>query len=203
MNNSSLNSQLIREFKNGSHDAFKEIYLTYYEDLCIYACNYTNDHYTAEDLVQNLLLKFWENKETINIGINLKNYLYKSVYNAFIDNFRKEKKLKEKLETLRYNLLNDIIEEDSELLDKRLAILREGIEELPKKCKKIFLLSKFEGMSYKQIAETLNISVNTVENQIGKAFKMLRMKSEEYKNLNLFISFSHLQKIINYCVNKV
>lgn len=189
MKEHSLKHKLVTDFKKGDVEAFKEIYLTYYQDLCIYACNYTNDRYAAEDLVQNLLLKFWENRATITIDMALKSYLYKSVHNSFIDNYRKEKYLKDNLEDLRYKLLIDSVEENTDIQDRRLAILREGIQELPLRCREIFLMSKFEGMSYKQIAEKLNISVNTVENQIGKAFKMLRIKLKSGKSLNLFLGF--------------
>ncbi|UNY98934.1 RNA polymerase sigma-70 factor [Zhouia spongiae] len=185
----SLKHKLIADFKKGNVEAYKEIYLTYYQDLCIYACSYTNDHYAAEDLVQNVLLKFWENRASINIDTALKSYLYKSVHNSFIDGYRKEKNQKENLEDLRYKLLIDSIEENTDIQDSRLAILREGIGELPQRCREIFMMSKFEGMSYKQIAENLNISVNTVENQIGKAFKILRTKLKTGRYVNLFIDF--------------
>ncbi|WP_161808329.1 RNA polymerase sigma factor [Zhouia amylolytica] len=199
----SLKHKLITDFKKGNVEAYKEIYLTYYQELCIYACSYTNNHFAAEDLVQNVLLKFWENRTTININIALKSYLYKSVHNSFIDGYRKEKNHKESLEALRYKLLIDAIEERTDVQDNRLAILREGIEELPQRCKEIFVMSKFEGMSYKQIAENLNISVNTVENQIGKAFKILRSKLKTGSYVNLFIDFFVTKLAWNKTAQKV
>ncbi|WP_158655239.1 RNA polymerase sigma factor [Flavivirga eckloniae] len=188
-NLSYTNEALIDAFKNGDKEVYKYIYLTYYQDLCVYIKGYTNDKQAAEDIVQNVLLKLWENRDEIQIHSSFKGFLYKSVYYSFMDLYRKKKRINEKLESLRYNILNELIEDDNELKEKRLLALRKAIEELPTKCKEIFVLSKFEGLKYKEIADALGISINTVENQVGKAFKILRKKMFENKYLNLFINF--------------
>ncbi|WP_299556406.1 RNA polymerase sigma factor [Seonamhaeicola sp.] len=187
--NSYSDKELVSALNEGDRAAYKYIYLTYYNDLCKYISSYTNSPQAAEDIVQNVLLKLWEKRTDLKIHTSFKNYLFRSAYHTFIDNYRKKKKINEKLETIRHHALNEIIEEHSSLKEERLVALRKAIEELPPKCKNIFVLSKFEGYKYKEIAEILGISVNTVENQIGKAFKVLREKILNTKPLNFFLSF--------------
>jgi len=160
-----------------------------YNDLCIYLRNYSGNNDNVEDIVQNVLLKLWEKRAEIQIHTSLKSYLFRSVHHTFIDSYRKTKRVNEKLEALRFNNLHEIIEEDNQLKEQRLLALKKAIEELPPKCKEIFLLSKYQGYRYKEIAERLGISINTVENQISKAFKVLRQKVVNAKYFNLFLSF--------------
>lgn len=194
LKNSYTNKQLTEDFKIDSNKAFKEIYLAYYPGLCLYANSYTRDKQVSEDLVQNILLRFWENRASFNVQQDIKSYLYKSVYNSFIDSVRKEKTLNKNLEDLRYSMLSSINEEDQETIDERIAVLKTEIEKLPERCKEIFILNKYESLKYQQIAEKLNISINTVENQIGKAYKILRMKLADKKYLTMFFSLIFKRK---------
>jgi len=181
--------ELLIALKNDDSRAYKQIYMTYYQGLCVYINSYTNNIQTSEDIVQNVLLKVWEERDRIQVHSSIKSYLYKSAYYSFIDFYRKKKTFNKKLESLRYKILNDLLEEEVGLKEKRLIALRKAIDNLPSKCKEIFVLSKFDGLKYKEIAETLDISINTVENQIGKALKTLREKMVDARYLNLFISF--------------
>lgn len=187
---------MTEDFKNDSNRAFKEIYLTYYQDLCLFANSYTKDKQASEDLVQNILLKFWESKDSFNVQQDIKSYLYKCVYNSFLDSVRKEKTRHRNLEELRYTLLLEINEEDYEILEERLKILKIEIEKLPERCREIFILNKYESLKYQQIAEKLNISINTVENQIGKAYKILRTKLISKNYLTMFFSLIFKRKTI-------
>ena len=105
-----------------------------------------------------------------------------------------EKTLNKNLEDLRYSMLSSINEEDQETIDERIAVLKTEIEKLPERCKEIFILNKYESLKYQQIAEKLNISINTVENQIGKAYKILRMKLADKKYLTMFFSLIFKRK---------
>ena len=182
------NKQLLTKLKDGDREAYKYIYMTYYKDLCVYLRSYT-DSQTAEDIIQNILLNLWEKREKTNIHTSIKSYLYKSAYYTYIDFYRKKKRINEKLESLRHNVLNEIIENDNQVKEHRIIALRNAIEELPPKCKEVFVMSKFEGLKYSEIAETLGISTYTVEGQIGKAFKIIRKKVIGIKYINLFINF--------------
>lgn len=158
----------------GDIKAYETIYRIFYDGLCRYLSNFCNDKSTVEDIVQDVLIKLWTNKAEIEIHTSLKSYLYKAVYFSFLDNYRKNKRISENLEQIRYNLVNELESEAIENDEKQVKILHTAIEKLPSRCKEIFLLNKYEGYRYKEIAEHLNLSIKTVENQIGRAFSIIR-----------------------------
>jgi RNA polymerase sigma-70 factor (ECF subfamily) len=161
---------------------FKDLFGLYYVPLCYYSRKFKLDTYEAEEVVQRIFLKIWENRDHILIEKSISAYLYQSVRNESI-NFLKQKlatsKNQEKYEKrLRYaNLFEAISEENgsSVLLVQELeGQINSAIEALPEKCREIFLLSRKENLSIKEIAEQLNISVNTVQSQISIALAKLR-----------------------------
>ncbi|MBD0825481.1 RNA polymerase sigma factor [Aestuariibaculum marinum] len=188
MNNSLLHTDLVINFKNGDKEAFEKIYKLFYQDLNRFIQSYTKDRELSQDLVQNAFLKIWEIKESIDPKENLKSYLYKLVYNSFIDKIRKDKNFNNKIEEIKYQHFIENLEEDKELKLKRLKAIEDSIEILPKKCKEIFILSKYNGLKYQQIADNLGISVNTVKVQISKAYKLLSRNLISKDTLNFFIS---------------
>lgn len=167
---------LLSKLKKGNKKAFEEIYVRFYSELCVYISNFTNNQLVAEDIVQDVLMKMWNNRADIHIHTSLQSYLYKSVYFKFIDHYKKKKMINEKLESVRYNLMNEIMAEESPEDEIRVLKLRKAIDSLPDRCKEIFILSKYEGYEYKEIASYLGLSPKTIENQIGKAFIILREK---------------------------
>ncbi|WNH07640.1 RNA polymerase sigma factor [Thalassobellus suaedae] len=124
--------------------------------------------------------------------------LIKPVYKTFLDLIRKEKTINKRLKEFRDKLLLDIIEEDNHLLNKKSCLLKEEIDKLPLRCKEIFMIFKLKDLKYNQIVDKLNISKNTVENQIGKAYKILRRKLKDV--FNLFFSVLNSRKIKNRCI---
>lgn len=182
---------LVLKLSEGDRKAYRLIYTSYYNNLCIYLCSFANNDQLAEDIAQDVLLKLWEKREKLKIHTSLKSYLYKSAYNTFINNYKVNKRINKSLEAIKFERLNQIEneEEDVKMEEQRLLYLRLAIDELPPKCKKALLLSKMEGYKYKEIAETMNISVKTVENHITHAFKLLRRKIRNNKFLLFFINF--------------
>ncbi|GAA4304665.1 RNA polymerase sigma-70 factor [Aestuariibaculum suncheonense] len=189
MNNSSVNNDLLCDFKKGNKVAFKKIYVLYYQDLCCWINSYTKDKDLAEDLVQNAFLKLWEQRGKLAINDNIKSYLFKLVYNSFLDKIRRDNIFNKKIEEIRYSHIIASMDEDQDIQEKRLNILKQSIDDLPKKCKEVFILSKYDGLKYQQIADQLGISKNTVEVQISKAYKILRKSLLNKNGLSLFISF--------------
>ncbi|MBD0824903.1 RNA polymerase sigma factor [Aestuariibaculum marinum] len=168
------NINLIRQLQNGDEEAFSHLINTYHKPLYIYALNLTKDHAAAEDIVQNTFLKTWKYRKKLNPDLPIKNLLYKSTFNNFISHYRKEKPF-QSIEETYIEAINETIEDDNaEILSKKIEMVTQGIEELPKKCKEIFLLSKQDGLTNSEIAEYLSISVKTVEGQITKAYRILR-----------------------------
>ena len=175
---------------------FSDIYLKYYLKLTMFAREYVISEADAENIVQDTFMFLWENKGVLPTINNINAYLFTIIKNRCIDflrgkiseNTRKEKiqttfetELKLKLDSLDFFDTHDLTEEKIE------EIINEAIDSLPEKCREIFILSRFEGMKYKEIAEKLNISVNTVENQMGIALRKLRIKLHNYLPIYFFV----------------
>ncbi|NNG11213.1 MAG: RNA polymerase sigma-70 factor [Arenibacter sp.] len=169
-------STLIEGLKKGKEDAYVYLVEHYHNQLCIYANSLIRDDLLAEDIVQNVFVQVWEKRNKLKHDFSLQNYLYKSVHNKFIDQYRKGKAVMA-LEKKYIAALELAVEEKDEIQEQKiLNILFDAIQELPPKCKQIFLMSKKEGLTNIEISEYLNISKKTVEGQITKAFCILREK---------------------------
>jgi len=146
----------------------------------------TNCKDTAEDIVQDCFYKLWKSKESIMVKISLKAYLYRSVTNASLNHIRLSKKHSDITElTIEPYEENTLPEPQVDITKK----VKEAIESLPPKCKTIFVLSRYQGMKYREIAETLNISIKTVENQMSIAFDKLRESLKEYASVLPILCF--------------
>jgi len=163
---------LIKLLKEDDQKSFTFLMNNYYERLCVYANLFTKDSAESEDIVQNVFVKIWTRRNKLNENISIKSYLYKSVYNEFIDHYRKNKPLVA-LDEKYIKEIDSFLEEDEMSLQKAIIKLNEGIDKLPSKCREIFILSKKEGLSNDEISKHLNISLKTVEGHITRGFKAL------------------------------
>ena len=148
------------------------------------------DKDAAEDIVQEVFIRFWNKKEDLPKDLDPKAYLFKSVYNASL-NFIAEQKKSTKVEA--ETLINVEANEkaDGEILHQETAeAIRLGLEELPPACKNVFLLSRNEDLSYKEIADTLDISIKTVEAQMSKALRILRKHLMPFLSISILIIWS-------------
>lgn len=187
---------LINALKNGDATAYTFLVNNYNHKLCVYAFSLTNDSDLSEDIVQNVFMAIWKKRDKLKEDFVIKSYLYKSVYNEFIDQYRKEKSVLP-LEKKHFDALTTIIEEDDEKsLEKLIKLVKQEIENLPPKCKQTFLLSKQDGLTNIEIAEHLNISIKSVEAHITKAFFILRKTVGEKVNTILFLLFGMKTKRI-------
>jgi RNA polymerase sigma-70 factor (ECF subfamily) len=152
----------------------------------------------AENIVQDLFLFLWENRIILHTINNLNAYLFTLTKNRCIDFLRgkiNENTRNEKMQSLfesELKLKLDSLEifETHHLSDEKIEeIINDAINALPKKCREIFVLSRFEGMKYKEIAEKLDISVNTVENQMSIALRKLKVSLKQYLPLYYFLLF--------------
>jgi len=188
------NNVLIDALKNGDEKAYAYLIDTYHHKLCVYANSLVKNIYSAEDIVQNVFIKVWEQRTRLKSDHALKSFLYKLVYNEFIDLYRKNQSLFS-LEKSYYDALNSIVfEDDSESFQRVLNVVNKEIQNLPPKCKEVFILSKKEGLTNIEIAEHLDVSVKTVEAQITKAFSILRTSLEEKIKNVLFLLFGKKKK---------
>ncbi len=146
----------------------------HYNELCSYIYKMSGNKHQAEDIVQNVMLKIWKNREKLNISTSIKSYLYKACYNELIDTFRQNKKELNYIELIQKSTLDLFAEEENDVMNQRLTKVKNEIEKLPKKCKEAFILNKIKGLKYKEVALSLDISVKTVEIHISKG--MTRIK---------------------------
>lgn len=166
----------INKLQKGDEAAFQELVEKYSDALFGYALSLSGNHHTANDIVQEVFISTFEYRKKLNHKYSIKSFLYKSTYNKFIDLYYKNKSRSELHEQYRL-ILNQLLinpQENSLMLEK----MKREIENLPKKIKEIFVLSKTNGYTNLEISETLSISVKTVESNITKAYKILKKKLE-------------------------
>jgi RNA polymerase sigma-70 factor, ECF subfamily len=180
--------QLLVTLQAGDITAFEMIFKTYYQPLCNYAYSFVHDRDEAEEIVQATFLSVWEKKDNLTIHTGVKPYLYAMVRNAAL-NVLKHEKIKQQHATVELAVAERSAESvtrtvmASELEDR----IYKALNKLPEQCRLVFKLSRFEELKYAEIAEQLNISIKTVENQMGKALKIMREQLKDY--LPLLIVF--------------
>ncbi|GAA3643060.1 RNA polymerase sigma factor [Flavivirga jejuensis] len=168
------NVEFIESLKKGNENAYTYLVKTYHKPLFIYALSLTNDHAQSEDIVQTVFLKSWEFRKRLNPDYSIKSFLYKTTYNEFINQYHQTRAISN-LEKVYIEAIDETVDSsNSELLEQKIALVTEGIKNLPKKCKETFLLSRKDGLTNMEISDYLNISIKTVEGHITKAFSILR-----------------------------
>jgi RNA polymerase sigma-70 factor (ECF subfamily) len=168
---------IINNIKTGDKKAFDSLFCKYYAALCYYAEKILRRQDLAEGIVQELFIRLWENKNAFQVESGIKPYLYSSVKNRCIDEIRKQQVRDNYLKEKQQDPEDLLVEkEDKEMQAERLRAVKKAINELPEQRKKIFKMSRLLGLKYNEIAETLDISPKTVENQMGFALKQLREK---------------------------
>lgn len=193
--NFSNNSDLILYLKKGNVNAYAYLVDSYNHRLCLYANSLMNDVPVSEDIVQNVFIKVWEKRDNLKADFSIKSYLYKSVYNACINEYKRNQSVTT-LEKKYIEELDRILEDKNEdALEKLIGLVKEAIQELPPKCKEIFILSKKEGLSNIEISEYLNISKNTIERQINIAFSKIRKNVGNKTDIILFLLFGFRQDL--------
>lgn len=185
---------LMESLKNGDEKAYKFLLNKFHRKLNAYALTLVNDHSMAQDIVQNVFLKTWKNRNKLNPEFSIQSFLYKSVYNEFINTYQQNKAMMLLQQTYVDSLQQVVETTDESSIERMLAIINREIQNLPPKCQKVFILSKKEGLTNIEIAEHLEISIKTVEAQISKAFKILKEKLKDNYNMMLFLLFHSSQK---------
>ncbi len=153
--------------------------------MVIYASRFMYTRDEAEEVTQEVFVRFWEKCDTLSSDSSIKSFLYKSVHNSCLNKIKHEK-VKDAYKQYTEQFLESTAQD--ELNDPNPDALRSRIiteiDKLPPKCCKIFKLSRFEGLKYQEIADHLDISIKTVEVQMGKALKILRGKLKDLKNIS-------------------
>ncbi|HQG75926.1 MAG TPA: RNA polymerase sigma-70 factor [Bacteroidales bacterium] len=180
-------TDVFRSIQKGDHKAFSQLFDSYYISLCFFAARYLHDLSLARSLVQDLFIDLWQRREKIEVAVSVKAYLYISVKNRCIDYLRAKRPevgITEPEAAVSQVPFRDLIEEAE--LNERINL---SINRLPDKCREIFLLSRMEGLKYAEIARKLDLSVKTVEMQMGIALRKIRESLSDYLTLLLIAFF--------------
>lgn len=174
-------SEWVEQIRTGSEQAFRKMFRAYYSELCGFAADHLDSVDRARDIVQDVFLRVWRRREKLNIRASLKSYLYQAVRNRALNEIRRSE---------TKNEFQDHVRHTSEESDQHTAIdtfhmrelsedVNEAIADLPDRRRMAFLLHRRHGFTYKEIAQIMEISPKTVENQIGRALKALRSQLED------------------------
>lgn len=156
------------------------LFRDHYEGLGRYALTILKNQVAAEEVVQKLFVNLWEKRADLQIG-DVKAYLYRSIYNSCMNELKREQRKKTHIpisETL--NIQSYEQPQNHVVLQELNDQINEAIASLPEKCAEVFRLSRQSELSYKEISEKLDISIKTVENQMGKALRNLRVELQSY-----------------------
>ena len=156
-----------------THSSFRQLFDCHFEPLCRFLAYYTSNRVTIEEVVQEVFIKLWEDRNVSQIE-SVKTYLYTSARNRMLNHIRDEKRRHSLMEQwVQHEMEKDRGEECFDI-DEFSQRVQNAIDSLPDQCRKIFNLSKKRGLTYKQIAKQLEISVKTVETQMSIALRKIR-----------------------------
>ncbi len=175
------NKELICEIQNGNADVFEVLFRTYYSSLCDFAWQYVRSMSESEEIVETVFVNLWKNRKNWKPKGSIKSYLFCAIKNRSI-NFLKQPRIALKSDVDVYEMdIKGSSSVETVFQQKELGIaIQNGINKLPEKCRQVFQLVKLHGLSYKETAEILDISVKTVEVQMGRAFNKLRTTLAQY-----------------------
>lgn len=186
------------QIKADAARAYKVIFDQYYKPLCSFARKYVLDLDIAEDIIQDLFLKFWEQRNDIEFNTSIKSYLFQSARNECL-NYLKHQFVEEKYKEHILNTSSEAFFQDKLEEEEINQMLYKAIQSLTPRCKQIFELSRFEGKSFDEIALELSISKNTIKNQMVTTLKQIRLILERNEMLFLVAYYSGLLSFIIRC----
>ena len=168
---------------------FEIVFKKHFKSLHAYACTIVRDEVMAEEMVQNVFCRLWEKTDQIEIRESVSGYLYRSVYHESL-NYLKHLKVRDAYQSYAIHTMENTNNTSHNLelreLEERLEI---ALKELPEKCRTIFQMSRFEELKYQEIADRLEMPVKTVENQMGKALRLLRVKLVDFLPASFLLFF--------------
>lgn len=182
--------------RQGDPSALEYFFQKYMELLYYRALGYIKDPLVAEDIVQEVFIRFWDNRKKLEISLSVIAYLTRSVINScknYLEHLSIRQRYEQDYQHENQNLTGwrEYDEEELEQLRIRLRIF---VDSLPEKCREIFILACIDGLKYREVAERLDVSVNTVKTQVKSAYAKLRadfdLKDQEL--IVVFLLFQHL-----------
>jgi len=176
---------------------FEILFMKHHKELIGLSYNIVRDRDAAKDVVQEVFVKLWKNKDSLEFGERIKHYLFKATAHASLNHLRGQRKYY-RLED--FEQINDLaVQSGVETTSfKELELKsRQAIDRLPHQCKAIFILSRHEGLKYQEIADILGLSLKTVENQMGIALGKLRQDLKPFLSLEFFTLLAILAALLS------
>ena len=174
LNSDLPDKSLLEQVKAGHYGAFELLFERYYNQLCNYASHLLGESFDSEDIVQDIFVRIWEKRNSLNFIDSIKSYLYTSVKNSCL-NYKKADSVRQgyvSISRLTEPEFTDDVEVEQEEFRYQLFLC---IDKLPSRCREVFFKSRFDLSKQQEIAEDLSISIKTVKAQIGKALKYLKL----------------------------
>ncbi|MBT3382203.1 MAG: RNA polymerase sigma-70 factor [Prolixibacteraceae bacterium] len=172
--------KIIKGIKAGRESSYNQLFNEYYISLSLFAAKYVNDLDTAKEVVQDFFVHLFEIRDSLIITTSLESYLFQSVRNRCLNHIKHIQLNEKHLDNIKISCeTNNNIEDKFREAELEYQIFR-VVKKLPLQCNKIFRMSRIDGNTNQEIAETLNISKRTVETQISKALKILRNSLKDY-----------------------
>lgn len=180
----SEDTSLLFAIQKGDRNAFDSLFQKYYPILCTYCYRFVRLE-DAEEIVQDVMLWLWENRERPIIEYSLKQYLFRAVFNRSMTRIAQNEVKQRANEAYHQRMLDMLQDVDVYLINELSKHIQKAIDELPPSYKEAFIMHRFRDLSYKEIAEILNVSPKTVDYRIQQALKILRVQLKDYLPLLL------------------
>ncbi len=186
INNTTEDQFLLSAMQRGDRKAFDVLFRKYYVPLCAYSRHFVGME-DAKEVVQDVMLWMWENRETQNVDSSFSQYIFKAVYHRSL-NIIVQNEVKQRAYAVYSNKIQSMLQEtDVCQLNELSKRLKDALDELPESYREAFIMNRFKNMSYKEIAQLLDVSPKTVDYRIQQALKILRIKLKDYLPLLLLI----------------
>jgi RNA polymerase sigma-70 factor (family 1) len=183
---------LIKKIREGDEHAFEIVFLKYYTPLCRFSWKYVHSEVLAEEIVQEVFAQIWEKRLQLDIDGHLRGLLYDATRNKALNYIKHQKIVDDYIAEARQKMNDNIlplISSTNEKYEEVTRVIDKVVDDLPPKAKRIYRLNRDEGLTYREIADYLEISVKTVESQMSRVLKTLRDKLSQYLPIGFIIAF--------------
>lgn len=192
---------LLSKLKADDADALKNIFYSYHGSVFQTILRIVNESNTAEDLAQEVFVRLWEKRHQLEIQGEFGPYLRRMAINEALGYLRKNKKYSIEDIDEQFDLSSECSSDAQQAHTELKEAVGEAMNKLPPKCRLVFSLSRFDGLSYKEIGEQMNISIKTVENQMGKALKIMRERLRDYLPSLIVFFMSGIGAYFVFCIS--